>query len=69
MINIQRLGLCDTYYVFHRLLSRTRLESWFANLEQKRHRFVVNSYRHRTDDLLTDASKPNYDKMTEQLII
>ena len=30
---------------------------------------VVNSYWHRTDDLLTDSSKTNYERMTGQLTI
>ena len=29
-----RMGLCDMYYVFYRLLSMTHLESWFTDLEQ-----------------------------------
>ena len=28
---------------------------------------VVNSYRHRTDDLMTELSKTNYDRTTGQL--
>ena len=55
---------CITYSTDY--YQRLALESWFTNLEQKRHRIVVNSYHHRTKDLLKDSGKTNYESMTGQ---
>ena len=37
--------------------------------ESSRLVFVVNSYRHRTNDLLMESSKTNYERTTGQLTI
>ena len=49
-----RLGLCDMYYVFHRLLSTTTLESWFTNLEQtplNRSQQLLAPYKRLIDEI------------------
>ena len=45
---------------------RLTLESWFPNLEQTP---LNRSYQHRTNDLLTESSKTNFERTTEQLTI
>jgi len=40
-----------------------------ALLKRTRHWIVVNSYRNRTNDLLTRSSKTNYEKTTGELTI
>ena len=57
---------CITYSTDY--YQRLTLESWFTNLG-KRHWIVVNSYRHRTNDLLTKSSKTNYERTTGELTI
>ena len=48
---------CIQYSTGHGHYQRLSLESWFTNLEQMSPTIVVNSYRHRTNDLLTVSSK------------
>ena len=54
-----RLEPCDRYYLFYRLLSTTHFRTNATELE-------LNSYRHRTNDLLTGSSKTNYERLTGQ---
>ena len=49
---------CITYSTDY--YQRLTLESWFTYLEQ-RHWILVNGYRHRTNNLLTDSSKTEND--------
>ena len=57
-----RLGLCDMYYPFHRLLSTTHSRKLIYWLRTN----ATALYRHRTNDILSDSSKTNYEKMTGQ---
>ena len=59
-----RLGLCHMYCVFYRLVSTTHFQKLVY--QDKRHWIVVNNYWHRTNALLTNASKTNYERMTGQ---
>ena len=65
--NSKSTGTLRHVYVFYRLLrQRLNSESCFTNLEQTP-LTVVNSYRHGTNHLLTESSKPNYERTTGQL--
>ena len=52
---------CITYSTDY--YQRLTLENWFTDLEQTPLN-CTNSYRHRTNDILTDSSETNYEKMT-----
>ena len=53
------------YYISHKLFVSKQL----TNLKQKRHWIIVNSYWHHTNDLLTESSKTNYERLAGQLTI
>ena len=60
--SVTRITCSTDYY------QRLTLQSWFTTLEQTPLN-LSPSYRHRTNDLLTESNKTNYERTTGQLKI